>query len=94
MDGVITLELLDNLSTIRNACLRNAKVRWLDPNGEDVREGTMRHLVRDADYPAFLHADDDVREAFVRITGTTGAEYFLPILTFASWLEGYVAFDS
>jgi hypothetical protein len=87
--GVAEVHLLaDTL----NACARNAHVRWLDPNGEDVREGVMRHVCRDMS-GNFLSAVDDVRDGMVRISSVV--EYFIPIAEFTVWLrDGYVAFDS
>lgn len=93
--GAFTLEMLDGIGDIRKACLRGAKVRWLNPDGMTEHEGTMRHLVRDREYMTFLYAQDDVRDAFVRITATTGTDHVIPLVSFAEWSQtGYVAFDS
>lgn len=95
MYGAFTMAEVQTYADVIGACQRNAVVRWLDPNGEDVRPGVMRHVCGD-DSGNFLSAQDDVRDAVVRITATdTGTDVFVPLPTFAMWLsEGYVAFDS
>lgn len=92
MSEAFTMAEVQTYADVIAACQRGAKVRWLDPNGEDVREGTMRHVCADTS-GNFLRGTADVRDAFVRITATV--EVFVPLPDFAGWLaSGYVAFDS
>lgn len=95
MHGNLTTAEVQTFADVIAACQRNASVRWLDPNGVDVRTGVMRHVCRD-ESGNFLSGTDDVRDAVVRITTTdTGTEVFLPLPQFAGWTaSGYVAFDN
>lgn len=76
-----TLTLRDTvtLATIIEACQHNAFVRWQPAKaGGLLLEGTLR-CVGDENGCA-LRADEDVRDAYVRITTTGGMEVFMPIV--------------
>ncbi len=74
----LSLDYAGALGQIIGACERNAKVGYMyEDQGGDVRVGTMRSIgTEDGN---FAGAQDDVRDMFVRITMTTGWEYFMPV---------------
>lgn len=75
-----TLSLRDAvaLGTILRAAQTNATVSWLsDESGALIENGVARHIVHDPESAAFLNDDDDVRDAYLRISATW--EYFLPV---------------
>ena len=81
MPEILTISQVGQLSTILDAASRSAKVRWLDTDNETIREGTARHIVR-GEHPTewvFLNKDTDVRDAFLRITTTTGWDMAVPV---------------
>ena len=53
------------------------RVRWLDDESGDVLEGVARHIVISPDGAGFLSADDDIRDGYLRISGTF--EHFIPV---------------
>lgn len=64
---------------------QHARVKWIDSPDDDlddIRVGTIRHLVRGEDDDGFL-TDQDVRMAYVRLTSTTGGEIRRPLMEFA-----------
>lgn len=44
-----------------------------------VQTGTARHFVRSATDCSFIASDSDIRDAFLRVTGSNGFEYFFPV---------------
>ena len=74
----MTLTLRDalDLSTIIRWAQSNAIVRWLDDRNE-VQSGTVRSIGDERGN--FLRADDEVRDSFVRITTSSGWEWFVPM---------------
>ena len=52
------------------------RVRWLTDDG-NVLSGVVRHVVRDVKYATFPLDTDDIRDCYLRISGTF--EYFLPV---------------
>lgn len=75
--GPLNINTLGLLSDLMVAAEHGDKVRWTEDDGETIREGVVRHFVRDEDL-GFLRAEDDVRDAYVRITGPL-TEYILPV---------------
>lgn len=53
-----------------------ATVTWLNEHGDQIT-GVARHLVKDSCTAALLGSQDDIRDAFLRISGMF--EYFLPV---------------
>ena len=79
-DRLLTLHDAVNLSTIVDAAITGARVRWLDEASGDVRSGTARSIGRGlVDGASFLTDRDDVRDGFLRVTTDTGWEAFLPV---------------
>jgi hypothetical protein len=77
---ILTVPDVYALSTIIGAAERGAKIRWLDESGR-CRIGTARHLVRGAEPSQwyFLGRGDDVRDAFLRVTTTSGMDVALAV---------------
>lgn len=67
MSNTLTIADVIALSTIVDAASQSASVRWLDESG-NIRSGVARHIVRGASDFNFLGRDQDVRDAFLRIT--------------------------
>lgn len=88
----LTVSDLVALSTVAEAAQHGARVRWLSDN-DDVLEGTARSIGDERGM--FLANDDDVRDAFLRITSTSGWDYFVPMARLAELVkEGGFAIDS
>lgn len=76
MTDTLNLNELTALATVLDAVKRNARVEWLDDNG-NLHDGVARHFVRDSANAYFLGDGDDVRDAYVRVSSTF--EHFLPV---------------
>lgn len=72
----LTLRDACDIADVVNACQRTARVAWLTDHN-DRMEGTMRSVGDERGN--FLRADDEVRDAFVRITTSMGMEVFMPM---------------
>lgn len=90
---ILTLQQAVILADIVRAAQRNAKVEWLiDDTGGRTDTGTVR-CVGDAN-GNFLNADDDIRDAFLRITTTSGWERFIPMKEVVDLVRrGYMVFN-
>lgn len=78
MSDLLNVSDVVALGTIINAC-GVRKVRWLDEDTNDLREGVSRSLVRTEDPGSpFLSGEDDMRDGFLRITTWTG-EITMPV---------------
>lgn len=71
----LTLQTAKALGEIIDLAQRGARVKWLVEN-DNIMTGVMRS-VGDAQ-GNFLRADDDIREAFVRVSATF--EHFIPVM--------------
>jgi len=88
----LTVSDLVALSTIVETVQHGSRVRWLSDDN-DVLEGTARSIGDDRGM--FLGNDEDVRDAFLRITSTSGFDYFVPMTKLAELVrEGGFAIDS
>lgn len=74
MYPTVTLRDVQELATVLEFCQHNRPVRWLTDSG-NILDGVARSVGDEKGY--FLRNDDDIRDAYVRISGTF--EYFLPI---------------
>lgn len=80
-----------NIGIILSAAQTGARVRWLNAHG-DIVEGVARHVVKD-ERANFLNETDDVRDSFLRISGTL--EYFIPVRELITMIDrGEFAIDS
>lgn len=78
------------LAEIIQAAREGATVAWLDEN-DNRRTGVARHLVTNSHTAAFAGPDDDVRDAYLRISGLF--EDFLPVSeVLAKLASGELAF--
>jgi hypothetical protein len=93
--GPITISQIFQLFTIVDAASRSAKVRWLGDDSYTIHEGTARHIVQSPENFGFIGGDQDVRDAYLRITSVTGMEYAVPVKRLMSLVEiGGFAVDS
>ena len=93
--SIVTIPQIWQLHTITDAASRGAKVRWLGDDGHTIHEGTARHIVQGPDNIGFIGSDQDVRDAYLRITSVTGMEYFVPVKRLMHLVEmGGFAVDS
>jgi hypothetical protein len=69
------------IGRILDAADRHAKVARLTENSLDLEPtyGTARALVRDSEHAYFLTERDDVRNAYLWVTTTSGFEAFWPV---------------
>jgi hypothetical protein len=79
MTEVLNLNDALALATVLDAVKRNARVEWLAEGRADLGtvDGVARHLVRDPENAYFLGDEDDVRDAYLRVSSTF--EHFLPV---------------
>ena len=77
--SIVTVPQIWQLHAITDAASRGAKVRWLGDDDYTIHEGTARHIVQSPENFGFIGADQDVRDAYLRITSVTGMEYAVPI---------------
>lgn len=91
----ISISQIFHLYAIVDAASRNAKVRWLGDDGYTIHEGTARHIVQSPDNFGFIGSDQDVRDAYLRITSTTGMEHAVSVRRLMNLVEmGGFAVDS
>lgn len=87
--GPLTVSDLTSLSIIAQAAERSARVRWLLDEGE-VAEGVARAITHDDG--GFLSSGDDVRDAYLWVSGVT--ERWLPVSSLVNGVRmGIVSFD-
>ena len=76
----LTVPEVWQLHTVLDAASRGAKVRWISHvDGETILSGTARHIVKGAEDWGFIGGDQDVRDAFLRITSVTGWDHAVPV---------------
>lgn len=63
-----------NLRVVMDAVEQSAKVAWTLDEGETIRYGVARHLVKSEDNFGFRDVHADIREAYLRITTREGME--------------------
>ena len=63
------------LAEVIEAASQTAKVAYIGIGGEVVY-GTARHIVGNPDTVGFIRSDQDIREAYLRVTLKTGFEAF------------------
>ncbi len=90
--SALSISIVVRLAAILEAAQRGSKVRWTPDGGETILEGVARSIGRE-DF-TFI-GGEDVRDAFLRVTGTTGREHALPVATILEWQEvGAIAFHA
>lgn len=86
----LTVPFALRLGDLLNWVAQGRKVHYAigDAGGPTVIvTGTLRHVVRSADDYCFLGSDQDVRDAFVRITLTSGLDVALPVSRIVRLME-------
>lgn len=84
-DPTLSLQDTMNMGKVIDLAKRNASVEYvisendlpMGRSGYTVRNGTVRQICADI-FGAFLGDDDDIRDAYVRVT-TNGLEQFYPM---------------
>jgi hypothetical protein len=93
--SIVTVPQIHQLYVITDAASRSAKVRWLGDDGHTIHSGTARHVVNSPENFGFIRSDQDVRDAYLRITSVTGMEHAVPIRRLMYLVEmGGFAVDS
>ncbi len=78
MSDVLNLNTLNTLGTLAGWIKEGRKVTWaIDGNTDRLMSGVLRHFVREPERMGFLGNEDDVRNAYVRISA--GIEWVLPV---------------
>jgi hypothetical protein len=67
------------LGDLLNWITQKRKVHYTLDGGRTIRTGTLRHVVVGPDNFSFLGRDTDIRDAYVRITLTSGVEATLGV---------------
>jgi len=75
MDRTLSLTQAGQLALLLDMVDKRAKVARATEDG-NVLYGVARHFVRDPERAVFLGPDDDVRDAFLRVTMRSGYESF------------------
>lgn len=84
----LTLTNAQRAATVLEWAQQNARVRWLDPDTGDIREGTVRHIVH-RDHDGFVGGDESLDNARLRITTSLGFEYFPDLATVMEWVGAF-----
>lgn len=80
MGETLTLQEALALAKVIEMAQGGHRVQWLDGNTPSgVQEGTARHICHDDS--TFITADEEVRDAYLRITLTSGFDYYMPVRT-------------
>lgn len=78
MSDVLNLAELTTLGELAGWVKEGRKVTWaIDGDTNRLMSGVLRHFVREPERMGFLGREDDVREAYVRISA--GMEWVLPV---------------
>lgn len=78
MSDVLNLNALNHLAELYRWVKENRKVTWaIDGDAAHLNTGVLRHFVREPERMGFLGNEDDVRNAYVRISA--GMEWVLPV---------------
>jgi hypothetical protein len=94
-DRILTTADLDTLATLQTWVKEGLRVEWIVDTTTNYRtaDGVLRHFVQDPHTAAFLTGRDDVRDAYVRISGMM--EHFLPVGDVVSLIRrGYMVVQS
>lgn len=75
-DHPLSIRDVESLHRLIDACGRTAKVARLRPD-DSIVYGHARYICNDSGY--FLTKDQDVRNAYMRVTTRSGFEEFWPI---------------
>jgi hypothetical protein len=76
---ILTIMQAGQLQVVLEVAQQGAKVAWVDNDGSTVYKGTARHIVKSPDNIGFLGRNDEVRDAYLRITMQGGLENFIKV---------------
>lgn len=86
MDQTLNIHTAVNIAKVVEMAQTNARVGWVPESG-DIMEGTVRCIGDERGN--HLNNDEDVRNAFLRITTTMGWEVFMPMSEAISKVSNY-----
>ena len=78
-DRVLNYRTASAIGDIIEIAQTAAKVTWVYDDESLPRHGVARHLVTSPETAGFLGAEDDVRDAYLRVTGKSGWEEFFSV---------------
>lgn len=79
MADTLTIPFALRLGDLLNWVAQSRRVHYTLDDGATILTGTLRHVVTAPDDFNFVRSGTDVRDAFVRITLTSGVEAALPV---------------
>lgn len=93
-DRKLTMGDVVDLHAVVDMCLKGKRVTWaIDGDVGRLQTGVARHIVKSPDNFGFLRHDEDIRDGFVRISGTM--EHTIPVMTVVEMMrEGLLAVDA
>ena len=83
----LTVGFALRLGDLLNWVSQSRPVHYTVDNGATILTGTLRHVVRSEDDYCFIGNGTDVRDAFVRITLTSGLDVALPVTKVVELIE-------
>jgi hypothetical protein len=77
-DRILNIAELTHLGTLAGWIKEGRTVKWaIDGDVTRLMTGVLRHFVREPERMGFIGPNDDVRDAYVRISA--GMEWVLPV---------------
>lgn len=93
MPEILTVADLTHLTVIAEAVQSNWPIKWTPDEGETILTGRCRCFCDERMGFVSSNPNLDVRDAYVRVTGGTGAEHLLPVRDLMAWQRtGAVSF--
>lgn len=83
----LTVGFALRLGDLLNWVSQSRLVHYTVDNGATILTGTLRHVVRSPDDYCFISNGTDVRDAFVRVTLTSGWDTALPVTQVVGLIE-------
>jgi hypothetical protein len=83
----LTVGFALRLGDLLNWVAQSRAVHYTADGGATILTGTLRHVVRSPDDYSFLGRGQDVRDAYVRITLTSGLDTALPVTQVVGLIE-------
>jgi len=83
----LTVGFALRLGDLLNWVAQGRVVHYTTDNAATILTGTLRHVVRSPDDYSFIVGGTDVRDAFVRVTLTSGLDTALPVTRVVELIE-------
>lgn len=83
----LTVGFALRLGDLLNWTAQGRVVHYTTDEGRTILTGTLRHVVRSPDDYCFIGSGTDVRDAFVRVTLTSGFDTALPVTQVVGLIE-------